>query len=56
MDDVQRLIKRHQSIGKISTAFIYGILVSIAMNFFLDAGTYLFVWHHGPGTTCDDVI
>ncbi|KRK98162.1 integral membrane protein [Secundilactobacillus odoratitofui DSM 19909 = JCM 15043] len=38
MDDVQRLIKRHQSIGKISTAFIYGILVSIAMNFFWTPG------------------
>lgn len=38
MDDVQRLVKRHQSIGKISTAFIYGILVSIAMNFFWTPG------------------
>ncbi|ANZ61904.1 hypothetical protein AYR62_05190 [Secundilactobacillus paracollinoides] len=38
MDDVQRLIKRHQSIGKISTAFIYGILVSVAMNFFWTPG------------------
>lgn len=38
MDDVQRLIKRHQSIGKVSTAFIYGILVSVAMNFFWTPG------------------
>lgn len=38
MDDVQRLVKRHQSIGKISTAFIYGILVSVAMNFFWTPG------------------
>lgn len=38
MDDVQRLIKRHQSIGKISTAFIYAILVSVAMNFFWTPG------------------
>lgn len=38
MDDVQRLIKRHQSIGKLSTAFIYAILVSVAMNFFWTPG------------------
>ncbi len=38
MDDVQRLMKRHQSIGKLSTAFLYAVLVSIAMNFFWSPG------------------
>ncbi|QEA32554.1 YitT family protein [Secundilactobacillus malefermentans] len=38
MDDVQKLIRRHQSITKASTAFIYAILVSIAMNFFWTPG------------------
>ncbi len=53
MDDVQKLLRRHQSITKVSTAFIYAILVSIAMNFFLDARAYLFLWDHGVGTIAD---
>lgn len=38
MDELQRIWKRHQSVAKASSAFIYGILVSIALNFFWDAG------------------
>lgn len=34
MDELQRIWKRHQYVARASTAFIYGILVSIAMNFF----------------------
>lgn len=38
MDDVQKIFKRHQYVAKLSTAFIYGILVSIAVNFFWNPG------------------
>ncbi|CAM2752547.1 YitT family protein [Fructilactobacillus fructivorans] len=38
MDDVQKILKRHQYISKLSTAFVYGIMVSIAMNFFWTPG------------------
>lgn len=38
MDDVQKIIKRHQYLAKLSTSFIYGILVSIAVNFFWNPG------------------
>lgn len=33
MEDLQKLIERHQYVGRAGTAFIYGILVSIAVNF-----------------------
>ncbi|MFT8374189.1 MAG: YitT family protein, partial [Liquorilactobacillus satsumensis] len=38
MDELQRIWKRHQYVARASTAFIYGILVSIAMNFFWTPG------------------
>ncbi|MFT8883203.1 MAG: YitT family protein [Liquorilactobacillus hordei] len=38
MDEFQRIWKRHQYVARASTAFIYGILVSIAMNFFWTPG------------------
>ncbi len=38
MDDVQRILRRHQYLAKASTAFMYGIMVSIAMNFFWTPG------------------
>lgn len=38
MEDLQRLIERHQYIGKAGTAFIYAILVSMAVNFFWTPG------------------
>nr|WP_235720448.1 YitT family protein [Liquorilactobacillus vini] len=38
MDELQKIVKRHQYVAKASTAFIYGILVSIAMNFFWTPG------------------
>ncbi|MCL0311644.1 YitT family protein [Apilactobacillus sp. TMW 2.2459] len=38
MDDVQKVLRRHQYIAKASTAFMYGIMVSIAMNFFWTPG------------------
>ncbi|USS86592.1 YitT family protein [Fructilactobacillus cliffordii] len=38
MDDVHKVIRRHQIITKLSTAFIYATLVSIAMNFFWTPG------------------
>ncbi len=34
MDDVSKLMRRHTYVTKISTSFIYAILVSIAVNFF----------------------
>ncbi len=51
MEDLQRLIERHQYIGKTGTAFIYAILVSIAVNFFLDTRSYLFIWSDWVSTT-----
>lgn len=38
MDELQKIWKRHQLVARASTAFIYGILVAIAMNFFWDPG------------------
>ncbi|KRL04304.1 YitT family protein [Liquorilactobacillus oeni] len=38
MDEIQRIWRRHQYVARASTAFIYGILVSIAMNFFWTPG------------------
>lgn len=38
MDDVQQLFKRHTYTAKISVAFFYGVLVSIAVNFFWTPG------------------
>lgn len=38
MDDLQKLIERHQYIGRAGTAFIYSIFVSIAVNFFWTPG------------------
>ncbi|GAA6237071.1 YitT family protein [Apilactobacillus micheneri] len=38
MDDVQQILKRHQYVAKASTAVMYGIMVSIAMNFFWTPG------------------
>ena len=38
MGDVHKVIRRHQILTKISTAFIYAVLVSIAMNFFWTPG------------------
>ena len=38
MDELQQIWKRHVYIAKASTAFIYGVLVSIAMNFFWEPG------------------
>ncbi|KRM96378.1 hypothetical protein FC19_GL000666 [Liquorilactobacillus aquaticus DSM 21051] len=34
MDEIQQIWKRHQYVARASTSFIYGILVSVAMNFF----------------------
>ncbi|KRL01264.1 YitT family protein [Liquorilactobacillus capillatus] len=34
MDELQQIWKRHQYVARASAAFIYGILVSVAMNFF----------------------
>ncbi len=44
MDDVSKLMRRHTYVTKTSTSLIYAILVSIAVNFFLDPGAYLFFW------------
>ncbi|GAF35354.1 integral membrane protein [Lentilactobacillus farraginis DSM 18382 = JCM 14108] len=38
MDDVSKLMRRHTYVTKTSTSFIYGILVSIAVNFFWTPG------------------
>ncbi|WP_010622235.1 YitT family protein [Paucilactobacillus suebicus] len=38
MEDIQKLIERHQYVGRAGTAFIYAILVSIAVNFFWTPG------------------
>ncbi|ANZ58129.1 hypothetical protein BGL34_01640 [Fructilactobacillus lindneri] len=38
MNDVHKVIRRHQIITKISTAFAYATLVSVAMNFFWTPG------------------
>ncbi|WP_367294899.1 YitT family protein [Levilactobacillus yonginensis] len=38
MDDVQQLLKRHTYMAKFSVAFFYGVLVSIAVNFFWTPG------------------
>lgn len=38
MDDLQRVMRRHQYTAKVSTAFLYSICVSIAMNFFWQPG------------------
>jgi len=38
MDDVQQLLKRHTYTAKFSVAFFYGVLVSIAVNFFWTPG------------------
>lgn len=38
MDDVQQLMKRHTYTTKFSVAFFYGLLVSIAVNFFWTPG------------------
>ncbi|WP_413627370.1 YitT family protein [Fructilactobacillus vespulae] len=38
MDDIHKMIKRHQTLTKLSTSFIYAVLVSIAMNFFWTPG------------------
>lgn len=38
MDDVQKILKKHQYLAKASTAFIYAIMVSVAMNFFWNPG------------------
>ena len=38
MDELQEKIRQHTMITKATTAFLYGILVSIAMNFFWDPG------------------
>lgn len=38
MEDLQKLIERHQYTGRAGTAFIYAILVSIAVNFFWTPG------------------
>ncbi|EHL95962.1 hypothetical protein HMPREF9103_02701 [Lentilactobacillus parafarraginis F0439] len=38
MDDVSKLMRRHTYVTKASTSFIYGILVSIAVNFFWTPG------------------
>ncbi len=38
MDDVSKLMRRHTYVTKISTSFIYAILVSIAVNFFWTPG------------------
>lgn len=40
MDELQKIWKRHVYIAKASTAFIYGVLVSIAMNFFGSQGIF----------------
>ncbi|GAJ25481.1 integral membrane protein [Liquorilactobacillus sucicola DSM 21376 = JCM 15457] len=34
MDEIQQIWKRHQYVARASASFIYGILVSVAMNFF----------------------
>lgn len=38
MTDFQQLTRRHRDVTKASTAFIYAILVSVAMNFFWTPG------------------
>ncbi|ETA73162.1 YitT family protein [Ligilactobacillus equi] len=38
MDELQRIWRRHTYMAKISTAIFYGILVSVAMNFFWTPG------------------
>ncbi|AVK63116.1 hypothetical protein C5Z26_02800 [Lactobacillus sp. CBA3606] len=38
MNDFQQLTRRHRDVTKASTAFIYAILVSVAMNFFWTPG------------------
>ena len=38
MDELQDILKKHSYITKGSTAFIYGIIVSVAMNFFWTPG------------------
>ncbi|GKT03298.1 YitT family protein [Furfurilactobacillus sp. WILCCON 0119] len=38
MNDLQQLIERHQYTGRLGTAFIYSICVSIALNFFWNPG------------------
>ncbi|ANK59607.1 MULTISPECIES: YitT family protein [Loigolactobacillus] len=38
MDDLQRILKKHQYAARASTAFIYSICVSVAMNFFWQPG------------------
>lgn len=38
MNELQKIWKRHAYISRASTAFIYGILVSVAMNFFWTPG------------------
>ena len=38
MDELQDVLKQHAMIMKATTALFYGILVSIAMNFFWEPG------------------
>lgn len=38
MEELQQIWKRHQYVAKASSSFVYGVLVSIALNFFWDAG------------------
>ena len=38
MDELQKIWKRHIYIAKASTAFMYGVLVSVALNFFWEPG------------------
>lgn len=54
MDELQDVLKQHAMIMKATTALFYGILVSIAMNFFWGTGAYLFIRHHRLGTADRD--
>lgn len=49
MDELQDVLKQHAMIMKATTALFYGILVSIAMNFFWEPGHIIHpaspAWH-----------
>ena len=49
MDELQDVLKQHAMIMKATTALFYGILVSIAMNFFWEPGISIHpaspAWH-----------
>lgn len=55
MRDIQNYFDRHQYIGRVGTAFIYAVLVSVALNYFWTPGNIYSSGLTGLSQLCDSL-